>query len=236
MRALVALLAFLIVATAGLTSCTFTNEQLNDGAYLVNNAQDLQPISGAHVEIESTKDEGATYEILAQTSTDAFGYFYFDESAPDCFDCWTKVYVYEDSTKLNRLGEFEFHSASENVFSKKILHLDTFTLAHHVVLVPRVAELPEPVAVTMTMDYREDLFNSPMQSASNVQVGYTFEPIAAEFNMQLQHWLRYGSAALAYGNVFSSTGNQYQGDFVVEQPRMTKEGDTVYIDFRPHSY
>ncbi len=215
-----------------LPSCTLNTDTLNDGAYLVNNAQDRVPIEGAWVEIESTKNEGSTYEVLAQTTTDALGYFYFDENAPGCFDCWSHVHVYEDSTKQQLLGSFEFVS-SEGSYLKKVLHLDTFTLAHEVVLVARVAELLHPTEQSMTMDYRSDLFNAPAQNATNVAVGYTFEPIAAEFTMQLQHWLRFGTAMLATGKVNSASGTSYQGDFVLENPFTTKEGDTVYIDFRP---
>ena len=56
-----------------ITSCKLTYTNLEGGAYIVESAASQIPIEGAYLEIQSTTDEGGSYDILATMTTDENG-------------------------------------------------------------------------------------------------------------------------------------------------------------------
>ena len=222
-----------------ITSCTLTTTDIEGGAYIVESTKTQKPIQGAYLEMQYTTDEGGSYDILAATTTDENGYFYFDEKSPDCFDCWERVDVYSDSTGQILLGSFEFVSASfDNIFSPDIIHVDTFSLEHTIYAVPRMDSLP-------TGDYSDLSYavtSFPLASgvASNysvsgpIQIGDQFAPIELMMTFQTQHWIQYGYGQVARTTILDAQNNEINGGFFLKTPdHYTAQGDTVYLEYRP---
>lgn len=222
-----------------ITSCTLTTTNIEGGAYIVESTKTQKPIQGAYLEIQYTTDEGGSYDILAATTTDENGYFYFDEKSPDCFDCWERVDVYSDSTGQILLGSFEFVSANfDNIFSPDIIHVDTFSLEHTIYAVPRMDSLPDgdfsdltysltsfPVASGVATNY-----NIPGQ----IEIGDRFEAIELVMSFQTQHWIQYGYGQIASTKIFNDLNQEINGGFFLKTPdRYTAQGDTVYLEYRP---
>lgn len=229
----------ILAGISTITSCSFTATNIEGDAYIVESAASQIPIEGAYLEIQFTTDEGGSYDILATTTTDENGYFYFDEKSPDCFDCWERVDVYSDSTGQILLGSFEFVSASfDNIFSPDIIHVDTFSLEHTIYAVPRMDSLP-------TGDYSDLSYavtSFPLASgvASNysvsgpIQIGDQFAPIELMMTFQTQHWIQYGYGQVARTTILDAQNNEINGGFFLKTPdHYTAQGDTVYLEYRP---
>jgi hypothetical protein len=229
----------ILAGISTITSCSFTTTNIEGGAYIVESTRIQNPIQGAYLEIQYTTDEGGSYDILATTTTDENGYFYFDEKSPDCFDCWERVDVYSDSTGQILLGSFEFVSANfDNIFSPDIIHVDTFSLEHTIYAVPRMDSLP--TGDYSNLSYAVTSFPLASGVASNysvsgpIQIGDQFNPIELIMSFQTQHWIQYGYGQIAQTSILNSQNQEINGGFFLKIPdRYTAQGDTVYLEYRP---
>jgi hypothetical protein len=229
----------ILAGISTITSCSFTTTNIEGGAYIVESTRIQNPIQGAYLEIQYTTDEGGSYDILATTTTDENGYFYFDEKSPDCFDCWERVDVYSDSTGQTLLGSFEFVSANfDNIFSPDIIHVDTFSLEHTIYAVPRMDSLP--TGDYSNLSYAVTSFPLASGVASNysvsgpIQIGDQFNPIELIMSFQTQHWIQYGYGQIAQTSILNSQNQEINGGFFLKIPdRYTAQGDTVYLEYRP---
>lgn len=229
----------ILAGISTITSCSFTTTNIEGGAYIVESTRIQNPIQGAYLEIQYTTDEGGSYDILATTTTDENGYFYFDEKSPDCFDCWERVDVYSDSTGQILLGSFEFVSASfDNIFSPDIIHVDTFSLEHTIYAVPRMDSLPTGDYSDLT--YYVTSFPLANGVADNynvsgpIQIGDQFAPIELMMTFQTQHWIQFGYGEIARTTILDAQNNAINGGFFLKTPeRYTAQGDTVYLEYRP---
>ena len=229
----------ILAGISTITSCSFTTTNIEGGAYIVESTRIQNPIQGAYLEIQYTTDEGGSYDILATTTTDENGYFYFDEKSPDCFDCWERVDVYSDSTGQILLGSFEFVSANfDNIFSPDIIHVDTFSLEHTIYAVPRIDSLP--TGDYSNLSYAVTSFPLASGVASNysvsgpIQIGDQFNPIELIMSFQTQHWIQYGYGQIAQTSILNSQNQEINGGFFLKTPdRYTAQGDTVYLEYRP---
>jgi hypothetical protein len=229
----------ILAGISTITSCSFTTTNIEGGAYIVESTRIQNPIQGAYLEIQYTTDEGGSYDILATTTTDENGYFYFDEKSPDCFDCWERVDVYSDSTGQILLGSFEFVSANfDNIFSPDIIHVDTFSLEHTIYAVPRMDSLP--TGDYSNLSYAVTSFPLASGVASNysvsgpIQIGDQFNPIELIMSFQTQHWIQYGYGQIAQTSILNSQNQEINGGFFLKTPdRYTAQGDTVYLEYRP---
>jgi hypothetical protein len=229
----------ILAGISTITSCSFTTTNIEGGAYIVESTRIQNPIQGAYLEIQYTTDEGGSYDILATTTTDENGYFYFDEKSPDCFDCWERVDVYSDSTGQILLGSFEFVSANfDNIFSPDVIHVDTFSLEHTIYAVPRMDSLP--TGDYSNLSYAVTSFPLASGVASNysvsgpIQIGDQFNPIELIMSFQTQHWIQYGYGQIAQTSILNSQNQEINGGFFLKIPdRYTAQGDTVYLEYRP---
>lgn len=228
-----------LFGVASFCSCSLHSTRINDGAYLVESIHTQIPIEGAYIEVQYTKNEGGTYDLLASTTTDENGWFQFDELVPDCFDCWERVDIYSDSLQGTLLGSFEYvHSDPDNIFAPHIIHVDTFSLEHTVFGVPRIDSLPSgsfsniqysvgsfPLASGVASDYTV---------AGPVQVGDRFEAIELVMSFQTQHWVRFGYGEIARARMQNQQNQDVGGGFFWNaKGQYTAQGDTIYLDFIP---
>jgi hypothetical protein len=228
---------FLILLSGCLNKLQENNEIIGQ-AILVDNFRDKQPLEHAYIEIEYTSNDGIDPEVIYSTSSNEEGYFEIEAEYQSEYlniDSWTVAKVYSDQSKTDTLGSFSFQFA-EDTYSYKTIYLDTFCLAHQVWLIPRITDLNGCLADEITIEFNNC---DPIEPSIKI-VSYpnpfnedqTFPPVEIDMNMNLQHWLRYGSKELAWCRLKLNTQEVGYGYFVLENPYHTKEGDSIYLDFR----
>lgn len=219
--------AFILVS-----SCDVVSTKIDDGAYIVNNRIDRTPLEGLYIELEYTKDEGSTYKVLASTYTDEYGYFEFDERRKDCFDCWDRTFVYSDSLYSDTLGGFEYAFQDDNLWGAHVLHVDTFVQEHRLWLVPRMTDLGDLEANGLYIHSTSYYANSTQWvNGQTIEAGQTYDGIEITMDMQLQHWLSFGTGELARGELRNNGASVGFGYFKAPDTVQTIEGDTLFLDF-----
>ena len=221
------------------TACieSFTADKIKGQAIIVDNFKDRNPLEGLYVEVEYTRDEGYNYDFLSSSITDENGYFEIDTDYQAGFlslDSWAIANVYTGANHSEQLGSFSFQFP-EGTYKYKTIHLDTFSLQHHVWIVPVIKDLddyqPDEIAIDF---YNADLVDDTQKNmtfSNNIAVNQTFMPIEMKMTMNMQHWLSFGSRELARGGLRVNAEEVAFGYFRLEDAKRTVEGDTLYLEF-----
>jgi hypothetical protein len=233
---------FIFLMSLLFTSCGLETDKISGHAIIVDNFKDKNPIEGLYIEIEHTVDEGYNYEVVEKTKTDKNGFFEIDTKFRTgfmCIDCWAVANVYSDNQYSDTLGSFGFQFAN-NTYRYKTIHLDTFSLPHNIWLIPKIINLDvyQPDAISIDF-YNIDLVDSSqklMTYYGSVAENQTFTPVEISMDMNLQHWLSYGSKDLARGSLKKDSKEIGFGYFKLENSKRTVEGDTLYLNFTVEKY
>lgn len=221
------------------TTCIepFTADKIKGQAIIVDNFKDRNPLEGLNIEVEYTNDEGYSYDFLSSSITDENGYFEIDTDYKAGFlglDSWAIANVYTDIHQGEKLGSFRFQFP-EGTYKYKTIHLDTFSLQHHVWLVPVIKDLGDYQPDEISIDfYNGDLVDATQKNmtfSNDIAVNQTFPPVEMKMTMNMQHWLSFGTRELARGSLRLNSQEVGFGYFKLEDAKHTCEGDTLYLEF-----
>lgn len=227
----------ILFATLLFSACTDETDKISGHAFIVDNFKDKNPLEGIYIEVEYTKNEGYSYDFLHSVTTDKKGYFKIDtEFKTDVFsiDCWAVANVYSDTEYTDTLGNFSFQFP-DGTYGYKTIHLDTFSLPHNIWVIPRISNLgnykPDEISINFYNCELIDTSLTDMTFFGSVNVNQTFTPVEIKMNMNIQHWLSYGSRDFARGSLKKNSQEIGFGYFKLEKSKHTIEGDTLYLNF-----